>query len=217
MNVEQARFNMIEQQIRPWGVMDAHLLDLLQRVKREDFCPPAYRNLAFADLQIPLPYGEMMLEPRVQARLVQDVQPHGQDKVLQIGAGSGYMTALLAHCAHHVLAFEIHPELADLARQNLRHAGIERVDLKTGDGFALAAQGGTFDAIVLCGSVSHVPHSLLEQLNVGGRLIAVVGDEPMMRATVVTRESDTVFQTTQPWDVVIPRLEGVSDTPAFTF
>ena len=111
MNTEQARFNMIEQQIRPWGVMDAHLLDLLQRVKREDFCPPAYRNLAFADLQIPLPYGEMMLEPRVQARLVQDLQLKPTDKVLQIGTGTGYMTALLASRSQQVQAFEIHPEL----------------------------------------------------------------------------------------------------------
>ena len=217
MNIEQARFNMIQQQVRPWNVLDDQILELLEEVKREDFCPAEHRDMAFMDLEIPIGHGQVMLTPRVQARLVQDLQLKPTDKVLQIGTGTGYMTALLASRSQQVQAFEIHPELVKQTADNLRKAGISNVDLRHGDGLAGALANGPYDAIVLCGSVSHVPHSLLEQLNVGGRLIAVVGDEPMMRATVVTRESDTVFQTTQPWDVVIPRLEGVSDTPAFTF
>ena len=217
MNIEQARFNMIQQQVRPWNVLDDQILELLEEVKREDFCPAEHRDMAFMDLEIPIGHGQVMLTPRVQARLVQDLQLKPTDKVLQIGTGTGYMTALWASRSQQVQAFEIHPELVKQTADNLRKAGISNVDLRHGDGLAGALANGPYDAIVLCGSVSHVPHSLLEQLNVGGRLIAVVGDEPMMRATVVTRESDTVFQTTQPWDVVIPRLEGVSDTPAFTF
>lgn len=217
MNVEQARFNMIEQQVRPWNVLDNHILDLLSRVRREDFCPPAHRGLAFMDLEIPLPCGQHMLAPRVQARLVQDLDLQGQEKVLQVGAGSGYMTALLAHCAQSVVAYEIHPELAALAQANLQKSHATRVDLRTGDGLKGATASGPFDAIVLCGSVPSIPHELLNALKIGGRLMAVVGNAPDMRAHRVTRESETTFNTTQPWDVVIDRLEGLPPERKFKF
>ncbi len=212
MNIEQARFNMIQQQVRTWNVLDDHVLDLLEQVKREDFCPAEHRSLAFMDLEIPLPCGQVMLAPRVQARLVQDLQLKPTDRVLQIGAGSGYLSALLGRCAGTVLAYDIHPELAEMARANLARAGVLNVNVRAGDGFQGALSGGPFDAIVLCGSVPAVPHSVLNQLALGGRLIAVVGSEPMMRAEITTRESETSFSTTTPWDINLQRLENIPET-----
>ena len=207
MNIEQARFNMIQQQVRPWNVLDEHVLELLETVKREDFCPEAYRNLAFSDLEVPMANGSVMLAPRVQARLVQDAQLDGSEQVLLIGAGTGFMAALLARSADHVVAYEIDPATAEVAKANLHNAGIDNVQVHKGDGFANIGAHGQFDAIVLGGSVTEIPEMLKEHLALGGRLVAVVGEEPMMYTTVVTRESAAEFTTTTPWDVNIERLQ----------
>ncbi|MGE0100555.1 MAG: protein-L-isoaspartate O-methyltransferase [Hydrogenophaga sp.] len=220
-----ARFNMIEQQIRPWEVLDARVLDLLARVRREDFVPTAHRSLAFADLELPLTHpaveGETMLAPRVEARLLQDLALKPTDKVLEVGSGSGYMAALLASLAHSVVSLEINPELVRMARQNLQAAGIHNVDVREADaaanGFAACATHGPFDAIVLSGSVAEVPPALLALLAKGGRLAAIVGFEPMMRATIVTRTGDASFQTAQPWDTVAPRLRNFPAPSSFRF
>lgn len=221
MNVEQARFNMIEQQIRPWDVLDAHVLELLSVVKREDFVPPAHKALAFIDMEIPLreggARGQVMLAPRVEARLLQDLAVRKHEKVLEVGAGSGYMAALLAHRAQRVVTLEIEPELASMARANLQKAGIHNADVRQADGAAGAQADGPFDVILLSGSVAEVPRQMLEQLKVGGRLAAIVGEEPVMRATFVTRTSETAWASTDPWDTVAPRLLNFPEPSRFQF
>ena len=221
MNVEQARFNMIEQQIRPWNVLDGQILDLLGTVRREDFVPAAHRALAFSDIELPLrgqgDDGQCMLAPRLEARMLQDLALRPTDRVLEIGTGSGYMAALLAHRAQRVLTLEIVSELAEMARANLQRAGISNVEVRQADGSQLAAVEGPFDAIVLSGSVAEVPSALLQQLKVGGRLMAIVGQAPMMRATLVTRSSDAQFQSTQGWDTVAPRLLNFPESARFHF
>lgn len=217
MNVEQARFNMIEQQIRPWDVLDAEVLRLLSVVKREDFVPLAHKALAFADMEIPLGHGQCMLAPRLEARMMQDAAVLPREKVLEIGAGSGYMAALLAHQAQRVVSLEINPALAEMARTNLQKAGITNADVRVFDGAAGAPGEAPFDVIVLSGSVAEVPQNLLAQLKIGGRLVGIVGVDPMMRATVVTRHSETSYTTTQPWDTVAPRLQGFPEPSSFRF
>ena len=161
MNLEQARFNMIEQQIRPWNVLDDQVLHLLSVVKREDFVPLAHKALAFVDMEIPIGHGQRMLAPRLEARLLQDAAVQKHEKVLEIGAGSGYLTALLAHQAQRVIALEIQPELAAMARTNLQKAGIHNAEVRQFDGAVGAAAEGPFDVIVLGGCVAEVPQNLL--------------------------------------------------------
>ncbi|HNI85144.1 MAG: protein-L-isoaspartate O-methyltransferase [Rubrivivax sp.] len=224
MNVEQARFNMIEQQIRPWDVLDAHVLDLLAAVRREDFVPPAHRALAFADLEIPLKPGEqavargqVMLAPRVEARMLQDLQVAKHEKVLEIGTGSGFMAALLGHRAQRVLSLEIDDELARTAHANLQRAGVLNVEVRALDGARtdLSAHG-PFDVIVLSGSVAELPDALLALLKPGGRLMAIVGHEPVMRATLVLR-TDNGLVSSQPWDSNAPRLCHFPEPSRFQF
>lgn len=217
MNVEQARFNMIEQQIRPWDVSDADVLALLSAVKREDFVPAAQQSMAFVDMEIQLSQGECLLAPRVQARLVQDAAIQTTDNVLEIGAGTGFMTALMAHLAHHVVALEINPELAQLARDNLQKAGLSNAEVRQFDGSKGTPAESPFDVIVLGGSVAEVPPALLAQLKIGGRLVAVVGNEPIMRATVVTRTGDADYTTQERWDTVVPRLHNFPEPSKFKF
>ncbi len=220
----QARFNMIEQQIRPWNVLDERVLDTLARVRREDFVPPAYHGMAFADVEIPLSapveqaerLGQVMLAPRVDARMLQELQLLPTDRVLEIGAGSGYMAALLAHQAEHVVSFEMEPELVEFARENLRSAGVRNVDVRQADGARDPIPDGPFDVIVLSGSVAEVPTHLLSLLRDGGRLGAIVGGEPVMRFTVTRRTGDR-FETTSPWDTIAPRLVNFPEPSGFTF
>ncbi len=218
MNTEQARFNMIEQQIRPWNVLDTTVLALLAMVRREDFVPPAYRALAFSDIEIPLPEGQRMLAPRVEARLLQDAQVQRHERVLEIGAGSGFMAALLAHRAQGVITLERVPVLARMAAENLRRAGIVNASVREMDGHEGLASEGPFDVIVLSGSVASVPSALLQQLRgAGGRLLAIVGSEPIMRAVRVTRQGDAAFSTEELFDTVAPRLVGFDEPTRFTF
>jgi protein-L-isoaspartate(D-aspartate) O-methyltransferase len=225
MNLEQARFNMIEQQIRPWDVLDANILHLLAVVKREDFLPVAHKALAFVDMEIPLispadeaiRLGQCMLAPRVEARMLQDVAVQKHEKVLEIGTGSGYMAALLAHRAQRVISLEIDEALVKVARANLQKAGIHNAEVRHADGAKGTQVEGPFDVIVLSGSVAHLPSALLAQLKVGGRLAAIVGEDPMMRALFVTRVSDASYHTTQPWDTVAPRLLNFPEPSKFSF
>ena len=217
MDLNQARFNMIEQQIRPWEVLDPQILELLSVVRREDFVPAAHKALAFVDMDIPLGNGQLMLAPRVQARLVQDLALQKTDKVLEIGTGTGFTTALLASQAAQVLSFEMDASLAAQASANLQQAGIGNAVVRHADGSQGAASEGPFNAILLSGSVAEVPQGLLEQLAVGGRLIAITGEEPMMRATLITRTGPASFVTAQPWDANAPRLSGCVQSPAFQF
>ncbi len=217
MNLEEARFNMIEQQIRPWNVLDDEVLHLLSLVKRENFVPLAQQALAFTDMEIPLGHGQYMLAPRVEARMLQDAAVQKHEKVLEIGAGSGYMAALLGHRAQRVISLEINPELAQMARSNLQKAGVHNVEVRQCDGAAGAAADGPFDVILLSGSVAELPPSLLAQLKVGGRLIAIVGEDPVMCVTRVARTSDARFETSSPWDTVAPRLLNFPEPSHFHF
>ena len=217
MNIEQARFNMIEQQIRPWEVLDPNVLDLLFVVKREDFAPAAYRNLAFADMELPIGQGQVMLAPRVEARLMQELGLKKTDKVLEIGTGSGYMAALMAARAEHVVTVECRPELAEMAKTNLNNAGIGNVTVETGCGANGWASRGPYDAIVLSGSVSSVPESILKQLRVGGRLAVVVGEAPVMEAQLITCTADGVYNTVNLFETVVPALDGAGTKDHFSF
>jgi len=214
--LELARFNMIEQQIRPWNVLDTRVLQLLSELKREDFVPAAHKSLAFGDFELPLGSGAAMLAPKVEARLLQDLQLTGTENVLEIGTGSGYMAALLGRMSHHVTTLEINPVLATQAAQNLARAVVANVDVRVADGSDIDAIQGEFDAIVLSGSVAEIPEALTKKLKVGGRLVAIVGEEPVMRMTLVTRTS-TGLQTTTPWDTLAPRLAGFPELETFTF
>ena len=231
MNYEQARFNMIEQQIRPWEVLDNQVLSLLAVVKREDFVPLAHKALAFVDMEIPLTSNlaqhpdQCMLAPKVEARILQDLAVQKHERVLEIGTGSGYMAALLGHRAQQVVTLEIDAALAETARGNLQKAGLHNVDVRTGDGAAHIAKAvsgsdplrGPFDVIVLSGSVVEVPSALLSMLKVGGRLSAIVGSEPVMRATLITRVAESAWRTVQAWDTVAAPLLHFPEPSKFTF
>jgi protein-L-isoaspartate(D-aspartate) O-methyltransferase len=222
MNFEQARFNMIEQQIRPWDVLDQAVLQLLATVKREDFVPLAYKQVAFTDMEIPLQTGGKgglaMLAPKVEARMLQDLAVHKHEKVLEIGTGSGYMAALLAHKAQRVISLEINEAQAQTARANLQKAGIHNCEVRVADGSKVdLSVDGPFDVIVLSGSVASVPDNLKALLKPGGRLAAIVGNEPVMCATFINKAQDGSHVTTQPWDTLAPRLLGFADTPKFNF
>ena len=216
MNIEQARFNMIEQQIRPWEVLDPQVLDLLFVVKREDFVPAIYRDLAFADMEIPLGDDQVMLAPRVEARLLQELSVRKSDKVLEIGTGSGYMAALLAARAEHVVTIELRPEIAAIARDNLQRAGVGNVTVECADGIRGWTQRAPFDVIVLSGAVPQIPDAILKQLRVGGRLAAVVGAAPVMEAQLITCVAEGVFNTINLFETVIPALDGAVAKPGFS-
>ena len=217
MNTELARFNMVEQQIRPWNVLDHAVLEQLSFLDRSLFVPSAFEELAYSDTEIPLLHSETMLAPRVAARLVQDLLLKPTDRVLEIGTGSGYLTALLASLSATVLSLECHADLLAQAHTHLQQAGIANAQLRQSIGVPNDLPQATFDAIVLTGSVAQVPTELLELLNAGGRLMAVVGEEPIMHATRFTRASHGDVHLQVVWDVVLPRLHGFAQTPAFQF
>jgi len=220
---EQARFYMIEQQIRPWEVLDARVLALLGQIKREQFVPEPLQQLALADLEIPLSHtpGECMLPPKAEARALQDldIQPH--HTVLEIGTGSGYMAALMARLGHSVTTLEINPTLATQAQTNLQAAGIANAKVVLADAaandFAACKALGSFDAIVLSGSVAQVPQALVDLLKPNGRLFAIVGHAPIMRATLIERTGPNSVHTLQPWDFAAPRLRNFPEPSSFKF
>ena len=206
MNPEQARFNMIEQQIRPWRLMDQRVLDCLYVVKREDFVPHAYRALAFADLEIPIGHGQAMLLPRLDARILQELDLKAYDRVLEIGTGSGYLAALMAARAAEVVTMERVPELALQAQKRLAEHGFSNVTVVAGEGLAGWPQGAPYDAIVLTGALAEVPSALLAQLRAGGRLLAVVGEAPAMQAQRINCIETGVFTTVALFETMIPSL-----------
>ena len=217
MNQEQARFNMVEQQIRPWQVLDKAALAVLSNLQRELFVPGAYQALAYTDTEIPLGHGQTMVPPRVDARLMHDLHLSGTEKVLEVGTGSGYLTALLAGRAQRVISLEVNPELAATARANLQRAGVTNADVRVADGSQGAAGDAPFDAIVLGGSVCEVPQALLQQLKIGGHLIAIVGTDPVMCATLMTRTGDASWHSKALWDTTAPRLQGFAEPTRFHF
>lgn len=217
MDLEKARFNMVEQQIRPWGVLDETVLSLLYRVKREDYVPPVYRSLAFSDLEIPIGHGQTMLAPRIEARMLQELRLKPTDKVLEVGTGSGYFTALLAHLAQHVVSVEIIPELSAAAAAKLAAHDIANVTLEVGDAARGWPHHAPYDVIVLTGSTPVLAEDLLGQLRAGGRLLAVVGEPPVMEARRVRCIGPGVYETDDLFETCIAPLANAPQPARFVF
>jgi len=217
MDTETARFNMIEQQIRPWEVLDARVLAVLHEVHREDYVPTKYRNLAFADMHIPLDHGQVMMQPKQEARLLQELALNPEDRVLEIGTGSGHVTALLAHLAGHVDTVDIFPDFIESAKSKLSGQGIDNVAFHEGDGSHGWEGGQSYDAIFLTGSVAELPSAFKSLLANGGRLAAIVGREPIMEAMLVEHIGGEQYRTTSLFDTSLPPLIHGEAVPSFVF
>ena len=235
MDIERARFNMVEQQIRPWDVLDSDVLDLLYSLKRETFVSPAYRAMAFTDMEIPLNLGDQrtgqsMFSPKMEARILQELSLQRNESVLEVGSGSGYMAALMAHRASQIVSLEIIPELAKFAQENVARAGITNVRIECADGSQIGTPGAIpgdvtslqgWDAIVLSGSVPFMPQSILARLRNGGRAIAIVGEAPVMSARLFTRidggGSAVRYETVDLFETMATPLQHFPQLEAFRF
>ncbi len=217
MNLDQARYNMVEQQIRPWEVLDQRVLDLMASVPREEFVPARYRKLAYSDMTIPLGDDQVMMPPKVAARILQALNIQPTDKVLEIGTGSGYLTALLAKLAKHVYSVDINPEMTRKAAEKLQSQGIGNVTLESGD----AARGwnshGPYDVIVLTGSVPLLSGSFQNNLTVGGRLLAIVGQPPVMEVVLITRVGESQWARESLFETELPPLLNAPEVEQFEF
>jgi protein-L-isoaspartate(D-aspartate) O-methyltransferase len=217
IDIERARFNMVEQQIRTWEVLDPQVLDLLFELHREHFVPPQYRSLAFTDMEIPLGHGVNMLTPKIEARMLQALAVKPTDRILEIGTGSGYMTALLAKCGTHVHSVEIVPEFSAAAATKLKAHDIANVTLEVGD----AARGwpahGPYDVIVLTASVPLLPSEFQDSLSAGGRLLAVVGEPPVMEARLITCPVPGAYHAVGLFETCIAPLKNARQPTRFVF
>lgn len=216
VNTELARFNMIEQQIRTWKVLDEDLIELLSVIPREAFVPQHLQNLAYSGTALPIGEGQIMLSPKIQARIVQNLHIQKHERILEIGCGTGYSTALLAHRGRTVDAIDIFPSLARTAQRNLERTATLNVNVSVTNG-ANFVPFNQYDVIILSGGVRHIPESLKKHLHIGGRLFAIVGEDPIMRATIVTRQHEDTFTIDQPWDTLVPQLLHFSEETAFAF
>lgn len=217
MNLDQARYNMVEQQIRPWDVLNQDVLDLLFKVRREDFVPQAHRALAFVDMEIPLDHGQAMWTPKLEARALQELAVRPADRVLEIGTGSGYLTALLASQAAHVVSVDIVPEFTANATLKLRAHGFDNVALFSGDAARDWPDAAGFDVIVLTGSVPLPPDALCRRLNLGGRLFAIVGEAPVMHARLVTCTAPGAYRGVTLFETCVAPLLNAPQPAAFVF
>jgi protein-L-isoaspartate(D-aspartate) O-methyltransferase len=217
LDMEQARFNMIEQQIRPCEVLEGRILELLKRVRREDFVPASMRELAFMDMEIPLGHGASMWQPKLEARTVQELHLARSDKVLEVGTGSGYLTALLSMLAGHVTSVEIVPELSAMARQHLHAYHRDNITLEIGDAALGWGGGASYDVIVLTGSTPVLPATFQNSLNVGGRLFAIVGDAPVMEARLVTRVAPDIYEYRNIMEACVAPLQNALQPERFVF
>ena len=220
MNFETARHNMIEQQIRPWNVIDPVALDALEMIPRENYVADNMKGSAFSDVELPIGHKQVMLFPKIEAKILQSVQVKKTDNVLEIGTGSGYMTALLAHLADKVCSVEIYQELSEKAQDKLSAEGFENITLvvdNTEDSEQTIAQHGPYDVVILTGSVSQLPETYKQSLKIDGRLFAVIGTEPAMEATLITRVSPDQYACEELFETEIPALENMAKADCFEF
>jgi protein-L-isoaspartate(D-aspartate) O-methyltransferase len=217
MDIEQSRYNMVEQQIRPWDVLDQDVLDLLFKVRREDFVPEAHRALAFVDMEIPLGHGQTMWTPKLEARAIQELTIRPTDRVLEIGTGSGYLTALLASQAAEVVSIDIVPEFTDAAAHKLRAHGFANVTLRTADASRDWADETGFDVIVLTGSTPLLSDAFRRRLRVGGRLFAIVGEAPVMQAQLITCTAPGATRSVTLFETCVAPLLNAPQPAAFVF
>lgn len=217
MRSDFARQQMVEQQIRTWDVFEDRLLDLFRSLPREDFVPAAWRNLAYAEAEIPLAHGERMMRPSVEGRLLQALDIGPDDSVLEVGTGSGFLTACLASLAHGVTSVDIHPEFLTAAAGKLEQHGFDNVILKHHDVAADGPPPGSFDAIAVTGSLPAPDERLLDALAPGGRLFVVIGDAPVMEARVYTRGEDGSISSRAAFETCLPRLQNVAEPSQFAF
>lgn len=215
MDVEQARHKMVSQQIRAWDVLDGNVLDVLSSLPRERFVPERYRRLAFADTSIPLGHGEQMMSPQLEGRMLQALALRPDDRVLEVGTGSGFITACLARLAASVLSYEIHPTLAEQARLRLETQAVGNATVEVGDASSLWAELPRYDAICVTGSLPRFDASFQDHLEIGGRLFVVVGEAPAMEARLVTRISEVAFAVEVLFETVLPALRNARVAPRF--
>jgi protein-L-isoaspartate(D-aspartate) O-methyltransferase len=215
LDFERARFNMIEQQVRPWEVLDLRVLEAMGKVRREDYVPARFRKLAFADVEIPLEHGETMAKPIMQGRMLQALEVQPDDSVLEIGTGSGYITACFAHLGREVLSVDRHADLAQRARERLAESGLTNVRVEAGDALRDWSPGRSFDAICVNGAVDAVPQRLLEWIAPGGRMFVVRGQAPAMEAVLLRRLADGSIGTDSLFETEIPYLHGAEPTQRF--
>ncbi len=214
---ERARFNMIEQQIRTWEVLDPKVLQLLHDVPRENFVAPAYQGLVFADIEIPLAHGKSMLSPKLEARILQSLNLKPTDQVLHIGTGSGYFTALLAHMADHVTSLDINAELSATAAYKLAENDIHNVSIELANGIKGFEPRKPYDVIVYTGSSPVEPPHVREQLKVGGVMFIVLGSAPVMQATLIRRVSEATYRQEVLFETCIPELDNATQAEGFEF
>ncbi len=216
-NMEQARFNMIEQQIRPCDVLEARILELLHHVRREQFVPEGKKAMAFMDMEIPLGFGVSMWQPKLEARVIQELHLGHNDRVLEVGTGSGYLTALLSALAGHVTSVEIVPELSEMAKSHLQPFHRENITLEVGDASRGWGDGASYDAIVLTGSTHVLPEAFQSSLSIGGRLFAIVGEAPVMEAKLITRVASDTYEIVNIMETSMAPLQNAQQAKQFVF
>ena len=217
MNFEQARFNMVEQQVRPWEVLDSRVLELLETTHREDFVPVRYRKMAFADFAVPLDHDQSMMKPVVEGRLLQSLELKEDETVLEIGTGSGFITACLAKMAKRVVSVDIHEQFTTEAEVKLKDKGIDNVELETGDAMSGWQPEQAHDVLVVTGSVDDVPDHFRGWVNPGGRMFVVCGDSPAMEAKLLTKLNATEWREESLFETDLPRLINAGKAPEIEF
>ena len=217
MDMQAARSQMVQQQIRTWEVLDLRILSVFETLPRDKFVPEAYRNAAYGDMQIPLPHGEVMLTPKVEGRLLQALNPQAGERALEIGTGSGYFAACLARLARDVLTVDIHPDFVETAAKTLKGLGLKNVQAETRDGSRLEWLNGRYDLIAVTGSLPAYELAYEQQLNVGGRLCVVVGKSPVMEALLVTRTAEDAWIRDSLFETDLPALKNAVTPRVFTF
>jgi len=217
MNFEQARFNMVEQQVRTWEVLDERVLELLETTHREDFVPVRYRKMAFTDMAIPLDHGQNMMKPVVEGRLLQSLELKPDETVLEIGTGSGFMTACLAKLAEHVVTVDVYEQFSNEAAARLKEKDIQNVELETGNAMTGWQPEQAQDVLVVTGSVPDVPDHFRGWVNPGGRIFVVCGDEPAMEAKLLTKLNATEWREESLFETDLARLIDAEKAPEFEF